>query len=96
MVQSKDQHNIAEVTHVKGVTYNINQLENNHLGQNLPMINLDSDGVTYHPVNTGVKAPTEREEIKGSWLRCHLISDNKESEKIIVHLNTPDITPIQR
>jgi len=93
VIQNQDNYNQCEVTHVKGISYNINKLENNHT-QPFPIIS--QNGMTYTPLNIVVKNPRDREDIKGKWFMVHLISNNKENEKIIVHLNNPTLDKIQR
>jgi hypothetical protein len=93
LLQARDNFNIAEVSHIKGSSYNINQLENNHAGQTFPIISFENNGYEYQPLNIILKDVREREEIKGKYFVIHLISDNKEDEKIILNLSKDNIIP---
>ena len=82
---SQNREGQAEVTRVKGNTFNVNKLENNH--SQGAILEYQSNGMYYSPLNLVDKPPTLRETIKGKWNVIHLRT--AQSDKIILQLNEP-------
>jgi hypothetical protein len=81
----------AEVSRVKGNTFNFNKLENNQL-PNTPAI--EFTGMDYLALNLTKKPPTQRENIKGKWHVIHLRAT--QNDKIVLHLNEALNDPIYK
>lgn len=75
---------LAEVSMINDSIYRINKLENLQSDFGLPVIQWDANGMTYTPTNTDPTInPRDRKDLKGSWLKLHLISSDTDSKKLL-------------
>ncbi len=88
---------IMEVTQVNDSIYRLNKLQSYKQDTSTPMVTMSIDGTSYSPnsINPNIN-PTQREDIKGKWLKLHLISDTNYENKILVQLISPNIHPISK
>ena len=94
-IQNKETSLVTEVTQIDESIYRFNKLESLLNDVNSPIILWDETGYTYSVPNIDTyKNPRVRNDIKGKWLKLHLISTNNTDNKILVQLLVPNTDKI--
>lgn len=86
LIQNSDTNNpaLAEVSLVNDSIFRINKLENLQTNFNSPVLQWSSNGTTYTAINTDPTInPRDRKDLKGSWIKLHLISLDYEHKKLV-------------
>jgi hypothetical protein len=92
LVQNTNPSSI-EVTKVEDSIYRFNKLDSVLLDPSSPVIQWNN--MTYTPVNTNQNInPLKKEDLKGKWMKIHLISTNNTTNKILVQLLVPNVDKI--
>lgn len=87
--------NFTEVTKVEDSIYRLNKFESILNNADSPVIQWDSNGMTYSSVNVNtVLNPIQREDLKGKWMKIHFISNSNTQYKILVQLLVPNVDKI--
>lgn len=88
---------IMEVTQVLDSVYRLNKLQSYKQDQSIPPVAMTIDGTSYTPqgISTSIN-PINREDIKGKWVKLHLISDTNYENKILLQLINSNISPISK
>jgi len=82
-----------EVTKVEDSIYRLNKFDSVLVDPNLPVIQWD--GMLYNAVNTNENInPLSKEDLKGKWMKLHLISTNNTTNKILVQLLVPNVSKV--
>ena len=85
---------IVEVTQVNDSIYRFNKLSNFRTpstNETLPMLQWSANGMTYSVVGTDPSINSrQRSDMKGKWLKLHLISNTNSEHKILIQLLVPN------
>lgn len=94
LIQNLDTNNplVIEITHVGDNIYRFNKFEDVRVDHNnQPLITLDSNGMDYTVESVDpLINPINRRDIRGKWIKLHLISEDNTDHKILVQLLIPN------
>lgn len=90
---------VVEVTQVGDSVYRFNKLQDFRTpdtNETLPMLQWETNGIEYtaEGVDPSIN-PRQRADLKGKWVKLHLISNSNSEHKILLQLVVPNIDEVK-